>query len=219
MSLPIAVLDQIAPGGRMRLAANMANAAIVREHQPGQFSGPVAELANRLASLLNIEVVIRPFASGGAILASPHEWDAAVLAVDPTREQICYVHEVARVSATIAGRLTDPASSCAEADRPGARIATARGAAYENYLLRNLRYAQAVSFDTPGAAREALLRGECDFVAGIRTSLEDNLTTSVRLMSDDFQCVTQSLALPVKHKEAAILLSQLLGEGTSTVPL
>lgn len=214
MSLPIAVLDQIAPGGRIRLAANMANASIIREEAPGKFFGPVAALADRLASLLAVEVAIIPFASGGAILAAPEEWDAAVLAVDPSRQQICYVCEVAQVAATLAGPRKEFISTCGDADRHGVRIATARGAAYESHLLRSLKAAEIVPFDTPAEARDAMLRGDCQFVAGIRTTLEKAISqhSGIRLMDDDFLVVSQALALQAEQHECGAALAKKLQE-------
>nr|WP_246175398.1 transporter substrate-binding domain-containing protein [Paracoccus limosus] len=190
----------------------MANASIVRETAPGQYAGPVADLATRLAGLLGLAVRIVPFASGGAILADPEAWDMAVLAVDPARTQLRYIHEVTRVSATLAGRSDGLPGTCAEADRPGIRIATARGAAYGNHLLAGLVHAEVVSFDTPAAAREAMLSGQCDFVAGIRTTLQDSLAQhpGTRLMPDDFLTVSQALALPTEHTEAAVFFDKIL---------
>lgn len=207
---PLLVLAQIAPGGHVRLAANMANASIVSEVAPGRFTGPVADLAARLAAALGVEVRILPFASGGAILAEAGAWDIAVLAVDATRTQVRYVHEVARASATLAGRRND--MSCREADRQGVRIATARGAAYETHLLGKLADAAVISFDTPAAARDAMLAGVCDFVAGIRATLQSSLAghPGIHLMRDDFLTISQALAVPSEREEAATFLSRTL---------
>ena len=211
--IPPRVLGQIAPLGHVRLAANMANASIVRETAPGQYAGPVADLAARLAGLLGLGVRIVPFASGGAILADGDAWDMAVLAVDPARRQLRYIHEVTRVSATLAGRGDGLPGPCAEADRTGIRIATARGAAYENHLLGTLAHAEVVSFDTPAAARDAMLGGQCDYVAGIRATLQSSLAAhpEIRLMPDDFLTVVQSLAVPGDNEDAAVFLKAALG--------
>lgn len=208
--IPPLVLGQIAPCGHVRLAANMANASIVCEVAPGRFTGPVADLAARLAAALGLEVRILPFVSGGAILAEAGAWDIAVLAVDAARIQVRYVHEVAQVSATLAGRGDD--MSCREADRHGVRIATARGAAYETHLLAKLAHAEITSFDTPAAARDAMLTGVCDFVAGIRSTLQSSLAgqPGIHLMQDDFLAVSQALAVPSEHEEAAMFLAKIL---------
>ncbi|CAM3201021.1 polar amino acid transport system substrate-binding protein [Paracoccus aminovorans] len=187
----------------------MANASIVCETAPGRFTGPVADLAARLAAALRLEARILPFASGGAILAEAGAWDIAVLAVDAARTQVRYVHEVAQVSATLAGRR---GMSCREADRHSVRIATARGAAYETHLLGKLAQAEVISFDTPAAARDAMLAGVCDFAAGIRATLQSSLAgrADIHLMQDDFLTVSQALAVPAEHEEAALFLAKLL---------
>ena len=218
--IPPLVLQQIAPLGHVRLAANMANASIVRETAPGQYAGSVADLAARLAGLLGLQVRIVPFASGGAILADPKAWDMAVLAVDPARTQLRYIHEVTRVSATLAGRSDGLPGTCAEADRTGIRIATARGAAYENHLLGSLAHAAVVSLETPAAAREAMLSGQCDYVAGIRTTLQESFAqhSDFRLMPDDFLSVVQALAVPAAHEAAAAFLPETLDDLKGRAP-
>lgn len=218
--IPDAVLWELAPGGKLRLAANLANASVIEQTAPGRFTGPVAKLAQRLRALLGIAVEIRPFASGGEILARPQNWDAAVLAVDPGRTQLRFVYEVARVQATLAGRSDDPAMTCADADRDDCRIATTRGAAYEAHLLRTLTRAQVVPFDTPCASRNALISGICDFVAGIRPTLAQHLagTPGIRLMNDDFLSLAQGLALPVQKSEAIAHLHGILADNFEQPP-
>lgn len=102
--------------------------------------------------------------------------------------------------------------SCSGADRHGVRIATARGAAYETHLLAELAHAEIISFDTPAAARDAMLTGACDFVAGIRSTLQSSLAghAGIHLMRDDFLTVSQALAVPAEHEEAALFLANLL---------
>lgn len=208
--IPAAVLTQLAPVGHIRFAVNMANASIVRENTPGEYMGPAAELAVRLSTLLGLEVRIIPFASGGAILAQEDAWDLAVLAIDSSRTQIRYVHEIMRVSATFAGRVQ--AMSCSDVDKGGIRIATARGAAYQTYLAGTLKYADIVPFDTPAIARDAMLNGNCDFVAGIRSTLESSLADhiGIHLLEDDFLTISQALAIRAEHEDAAMFLENLL---------
>lgn len=206
--MPPDVARELAPTGRIRLAANMANASIIRQDVAGHFAGPVADLAGDLHRRTEVTVEIVPFVSGGAILAAEGAWDVAVLALDPSRRQLHYLHEIARVAATFIGRT---AGLCAAADRPGVRIATARGAAYEAALLRSVRHAQIVSFDTPADARCAMMDGQCDFAAGIRATLAQSIAgdPEIQLMQDDFMVVSQALALPAAHRAATEFLAGL----------
>lgn len=204
------VLNQIAPRGHIRFAVNMANASIIREIASGKFTGPAAELAARLASLLGLEVRIIPFASGGAVLAQESAWDLAVLAVDSSRTQVRYIHEIMHVSATFAGSIKT--TNYEDVDKAGTRIATARGAAYETQLLALLVHAQIVSFNTPAEAREAMLEGNCHFVAGIRSTLEQSLAShnGIYFTIDNFMSISQALAISTHHEDAAKFLSEIL---------
>lgn len=213
LSIPDDVLRQIAPGGKIRLAVNLANASVARESVPGQFEGPAVDVANQLEQRLGIVTDIRPFTSGGDILAHPEAWDLAVLAVDPDRVHLRYLVEVVSVCASLAGQKDDPAVSCRDADREGCLIATAKGAAYEGHLLRCLSHARVVPHVTPAEARQAMMSGDCDFVAGIRSTLEQHFAnqSKFRLLDDNFLILRQALAIPAQHQAAGDFLAHQFG--------
>lgn len=201
---------QLLPTGVLRLAVNVANAEMARELGPGEYDGKAIDLSKRLSSDWRIEVEIRPFASGGAILAAMREWDAAILAVEASRrDRIAFLPPFATVDATLATTVASPISRCSEADRAAIRIAVVRGAAYTARLEEDFGRCELVSFDAPAAARAAMLSGRCDFVAGIRSTLEGmaRAEPSVRLLDDDFLRVPQSLAIALEKTDAFKALS------------
>lgn len=196
-------------GGRLRLAVNVANAEMASERSPGAFEGKAIDLARRLEADWRIAVEIVPFASGGAILDDMAAWDAAILAVEPSRlDRIHFLPPFATVDATLATLGPASIARCGDADAEGVRIAVVRGAAYTAHLEQAFARGELVAFDSPKAARAAMLGRDCHFVAGIRSTLQafarDN--PKVRLIDDDVLRIPQALALPLgrPHAEAAL---------------
>lgn len=202
---------ELLPTGALRLAVNVANAEMAAERSPGRFEGKAIDLAERLAADWGIAVAIVPFASGGAILAETRSWDVAVLAVEASRrDRLHFSPPFATIDATFATVGALPARTCRAADAPGVRIAVVSGAAYAARLERDVEHARLVAFETPAAARAAMLSGECDFVAGIRSTLSGLAESrpGVRLMDDDFLRVPQALAVTLGKPNAAAALDR-----------
>ncbi|WP_427024901.1 hypothetical protein ACP4J4_02890 [Aureimonas ureilytica] len=200
---------ELLPTGALRLAVNIANAEMAAETSPGRFEGKAIDLSRRLAADWSIPVVILPFASGGAILGDLEAWDAAVLAVEPSRrDRLHFLPPFARVDATLATLGRSDISTCLDADAPGVRIAVVRGAAYTVHLEASTAQAELVPFDSPRDARAALLDGTCDVVAGIRSTLAGlaRENAAVRLMEDDVLCIPQALAIALGKPNAQAAL-------------
>ncbi|WP_019995605.1 type 2 periplasmic-binding domain-containing protein [Aureimonas ureilytica] len=200
---------ELLPTGALRLAVNVANAEMAAERSPGTYEGKAIDLVRRLAADWGIAVEIVPFASGGAILADMGAWDAAVLAVEPSRlDRLHFSPAFATVDATLATVGPSPVATCRGADAKGVRIAVVRGAAYTAHLEASMTEATLVAFDRPKEARAAMLGGACDFVAGIRSTLEGmaGANPSVRLMDDDFLRVPQALAIALRKPHASAAL-------------
>lgn len=207
--LPDAARRELAPTGTLRLAVNTANAEMASERRPGEFVGKAIELSGRMAKDWKVAVEIVPFASGGTILDNMGAWDAAVLAVEASRlDRIHFSPAFATVDATLATVGTMPISTCRAADMQGVRIAVVRGAAYTAHLEREFRHCELVAFAAPMPARAAMLSGDCDFVAGIRSTLCSlaNETPSVRVLDDDFLRIPQALAIPRDRSNARMAL-------------
>ncbi|WP_416358128.1 hypothetical protein ACLNGM_09505 [Aureimonas phyllosphaerae] len=208
---------ELLPTGRLRLGVNVANAEMASERSPGTFEGKAIDLARRLEADWRIAVEIVPFAPGGAILDDMAAWDAAILAVEPSRlDRLHFLPAFATVDATLA-TLTHPSiARCGDADADGVRIAVVRGAAYTAHLEHTFAHGELVAFDSPKAARAAMLSGDCQFVAGIRSTLKvfAHEHPDVRLMEDDILRVPQALAIPLGRPHAqAVLEAWFQGTG------
>jgi polar amino acid transport system substrate-binding protein len=154
-----AVLRDLAPTGVLRVAVNMANAALVTTLPDGSLAGMIPDLFAALAHRLGVPVEFVRYTSGGAILAQigPDHWDVAVLAIDPARtNRLSFSRPIAQIDATFAVLDASPLTHVDQADQTDLTIATARGAAYELHLKRSLKHAVIISHDTPVAARDAI---------------------------------------------------------------
>jgi len=204
----------------MRVAVNMANAALVTRLGDGSLSGRLFELSQALARSLGVPADFVPYASGGAILADlgAGRWDLAFLAVDPARtDRLHFSRPIAKVEATFAVLDRSLLTSAAQADRTGQTIATARNAAYELYLKRTLTHATTVSHDTPAAALESVLLGRCDLAAGIRDALANAASAhpQLRVLTDAFLVVSQAIALERDRTAAAAFVDAFLEDAAA----
>lgn len=212
-----AVLNDLAPGGALRVAVNLANAALVKQQADGSLTGPIAELSAQLAARLGVPPEFIRYPSGGAILAEigTGRWDIAFLAVDPARaDRLAFSRPYTRIEATFIVPAGSSPTRAADADATGLRIATARDAAYELHLRRSFTRAEIVSHDTPSAAIEAVLAGRCDLAAGIRQALQNAAAAhpDLRVLPDAFMAVPQAIAVAIARTRGAAYLDAFIAE-------
>jgi polar amino acid transport system substrate-binding protein len=133
-------------------------------------------------------------------------WDVAVVAFDPARRgalDFAPPHIVIDLTYLVAPGST--IRSVPDADRPGVRIAAAKGAATTLFLQRTLRSAQVLQADNEPAAFKLLKEGKAEVYAQNRTMLlgvADGLPGS-RVLGDRFSAAEMCLVLP-KGRPAAL---------------
>ncbi|MCR5859951.1 transporter substrate-binding domain-containing protein [Mesorhizobium sp. J428] len=190
--------------GTLRAAVNIANRALVQANPDGSFKGPSADIAIRLAAQLAVDLRFVVYQSAAQIYAATDrdEWDIAFLASDPQRrDRLAFSIPYLTIQATLLTRADRSETALADFDRAGARIAAARGAAYEQILRGMLQSAEVVAFDTPAASFRGFLDHRLDAVVGIRQSLEANASSEIglRLLQDGFASIEQCVAVPIDH--------------------
>ena len=101
---------------------------------------------------------------------------------------------LAQSLAHVAGK---PAGSIV-VDRPGLRIATGQGSAYDLFLERSLRHARLVRHPVARGAFDALARGECEAAAGVRQVAERYAREhgAMRVLAPSFMAIEQAMAVP-----------------------
>lgn len=145
-------------------------------HAPatGIFSGWGIEMARALADRLGVRLVLIERPSPPAIVAclSAGECDAAFLGISAGRAaEVDFTPPWAQADFTFLLPPGATATTIADADRPGARVAVVTNHAMDLALRGKLRHAAAVYAKTPDAAFELLVSGQADILAGIRPGL------------------------------------------------
>ena len=154
------VVNELAPGGKLRVGMNGNNAVLVTRNAAGTVGGLCADLGRFLATKLGVgyEAVVYESAAPYTASFGKDEWDIVITGKNAVVEKqldfsadlflIDYVHVAAP------GRQF---TSVADVDAPGVRIAVPRNASADVYLSRTLKSAQLVRVDGPLSAGIELL--------------------------------------------------------------
>lgn len=190
----------LAPSGRLRVAINLGNNVLAQRNAAGELSGISVILARELAKRLNLQLELIPFNAAGQVFDAleTDAWDLAFLAIEPERAtKIDFSPPYVVIEATYLVSNASSIRSVRELDRPGVKIAVARGAAYDLYLTRTLEAATLTRAATGADAIALFKAGGLDAVAGIRQFLDENAPgAGARVLEDHFSAVDQAIGIP-----------------------
>lgn len=192
----------LAPSGRLRVAINLGNAVLAqRDATTGEIKGVSATLAKALGERLNLPVDLIPFAGGGPVFdALDHQgWDLAFLAIEPARAtKIDFSPPYVLIDGTYLVFSDSPYRKAADLDHAGARIAVAKGAAYDLYLSRTLKHADLQRADTSRDGIELFKARKLEAAAGLRQALIEAAKgrSDLRVLDDRFERIEQAIAVP-----------------------
>ncbi|ANF57375.1 ABC transporter substrate-binding protein [Halotalea alkalilenta] len=208
-SAPTAVLDQLAPEGRLVAAINFGNPVLAFPHaDDGTPQGVSVALARALAERLGVALVTRVFDTAGQVFGATdqQQWTLAFLAIEPVRaEKIAFSEPYALIEGTYLVRDDGPFTAVEQLDRPGNRIVVGRGAAYDLYLSRTLEHAELLREASSQAAVDAFVKGLGDAAAGVRQPLEKAASKhpGLRVLDGRFTAIRQAVGVPKANTEAA----------------
>lgn len=207
----------IAPTGRLRVAINTGNGALVQQHAD-RLAGVSPALAERLAQELDLPAEFQIFPGAGAVVQAVDGWDIAFLAVEPARTgTIAFTAPYVRIEGSYAVRDGGPIASRSDVDQPGRSVMLATGAAYDHALTRMLRHATILRADTPALSIDRFLHGEGDAVAAVLQTLQAQLAgqSGVRILPDPFLTIGQAMAVPRPNVDALPWLDDFLRRAKS----
>ncbi|MCG6884953.1 MAG: transporter substrate-binding domain-containing protein [Silicimonas sp.] len=212
-------LHSLAKGGVLRAAINTGNRALVQ--QDGDLlSGVSPALARRLAEEIGAELRPVIYEGAGKVFADAHNdaWDVGFLAVDETRaKKIAFTRPYHSIEATFAVRAGSELTDVAAVDRPGVKVLTSTGSAYDMHLTQTLMHAALERTGTPPESFAEFRDGRCDAVAGVRASLEgffDN-DAQVRILPGVLTAVHQAMVLPQKDDPRIAALDDFVARAVS----
>ncbi len=200
---------ELAPTGTLRVAVFTGNPVLgTRSRSTGQVTGTTATLGRALAQAAGVPAKVIEYTTIAKLVedAKAGEWDVAVVAFDPARRNVMDFappHIVVDLTFLVA---PDAAiRSVAEADRPGVKIAAARGAATTLFLQRSFKQASVVQAESEPAAFNLIKEGKAQAYAQNRymlLGLAEGLP-GARVLDDRFSAAEMSIALP-KGRPAAL---------------
>jgi polar amino acid transport system substrate-binding protein len=207
---------QLAPSGTLRVAVFTGNPVIgTKNPETGEVSGTTVTLGRALAVQAGIPAAIREYTAVSQLMddAESGAWDIAVVAYDPARRSVIdYAPAHIAVDLTFLVAPGSAINDVAEADRPGVRIAAARGAATALLLERTLKQASLVTADNEPAAFALIRDGKVQAYAQNRyllLGLAEKLAGS-RVLEDSFAVAELAIALPKGRPAALAYVSEFV---------
>jgi polar amino acid transport system substrate-binding protein len=208
----------IAPTGSLRAAYIVANLAQARlDPSTGAITGVVADIARELARRADVPVTITPLPTASAVLQAVRDNTADIGFVAPNPERtgvVLYAQTYMLVQQSALVRADSPLQSVGDLDRPGTvigvntddsvgvwlqqRLAAATVRATSDYSLR-----EAVAWLREGAVA-AFAGGRQRLGAGTRDA------PGLRMLTDNFYGVPQSIAVPLERADRLSLVNATL---------
>ena len=200
-STPDALRSELAPTGVLRAGMNLQNNLFTVKDSAGELHGVAVDVLQELGRRLGVPVKYVMYETPGKVAddAANGKWDAAILAIEPTRATtIAFSPPMTAIEATY---LVPPGSrftKVAELDSPGTRIAVNEKAGYDRYLTRTLKQAKLVRGRNTDDTFAIFNDQKLDAVAALRPQLLENQgkVPGSRLLDGTFMTVNHGVGIP-----------------------
>ncbi len=212
------VLSELASGGTLRAAINMANSLLVTgSTAAGDPEGVAPDMARAIADRLGVAVSYVPYASPGELADAVDSgvWDIGMIGAEPARaERIAFSAAYVEIEATYLVPDGSPFASVEDVDSDHVRIAVSGRSAYDLYLSRNLRKAELVRAQGVSGAVELFVRDKLDALAGLRPALatEAENLPGARVLDGRFTAVQQAVGTRRGNEASASFLGAFVEE-------
>jgi polar amino acid transport system substrate-binding protein len=221
----VAVLKEIAPTGRLRVAIAVGPAAsalwCVRDPASGRARGVPVELGSALAQKLDVPVEMIEYAASGAIIADTNNdrWDVTFVPVDDDRKKI--VDFGAPYHLLQSTYLVAPGSAIktvAEVNRAGVRIAGVDGTATFRASTKASPNAVPVTVKDPDTAVAMMRQGEVDAIALSRETIVGLLAIvpGSRALDGGFLNSTTAIAVAKNKPMALAAVTEFIEEAKAS---
>ncbi len=197
----------LAPTGTLRVVINMGNAILTRTADDGQPAGISVDLAREFAQSrgLPLELVTVPNAAASVEAIGAGRADLGFFAIDPARaELVRFTDPWVLIEGWYLVPEASPIVSVDQVDRPGHRIAVAKGSAYDLFLSRTITQAGLQRTKTSQEVVDFYLSNGFEVAAGIRQQLEADQARhpGLRLLPGRFMVIRQALGVPAGRDPA-----------------
>ena len=215
-------LSELASGGTLRAAINMANSLLVTGATPeGDPDGVAPDMARAIAERLGVGVSFVPFAAPGELADAVDGdiWDIGMIGAEPARaERIAFSAAYVEIEATYLVPEGSAFAAVEDVDRDGVRIAISGRSAYDLYLSRSLAHAELVRAQGVKGAVELLVRDKLDALAGLRPALaaEAENMAGARVLDGYFTTIQQAVGTARGNDAGAAFLGQFVEEAKAS---
>ena len=197
----------LAPTGTLRVVINMGNAILTRTADDGQPAGISVDLAGEFAQSrgLPLELVTVPNAAASVEAIGAGRADLGFFAIDPARAALVrFTDPWVLIEGWYLVPEASPIVSVDQVDRPGHRIAVAKGSAYDLFLSRTISQASLQRTKTSQEVVDFCLSNGFEVAAGIRQQLEADQARhpGLRLLPGRFMVIRQALGVPAGRDPA-----------------
>ncbi len=218
---PPEAVAQLAPMGSVRAAINYGNPLLARRDADGTPRGVSVDLARALAQRLGVPLEFVIYTAAGKVVEgiASGAWDVAFYAIDPVRAADT---DFSAPYLIIEGAYLVPQGSPIrrneDVDRPGVRVAAAKGSAYDLYLSRALKQATLVHAPTSQQVTETLLAQRLDVAAGVRQQMQADAARvpGLRLLDGRFMEIRQAMAVPKGRPAGTAYVAEFVAQMKSS---
>lgn len=196
------IMRELAPTGRLRVAINLGNSVLAQtDPATGSPAGVTVELARSLGERLGVVVDLVTFDAAGKVFDALKraELDIVFLAVDPIRaEAIAFTPPYALIEGNFVVPENSGLITMADIDRPGMRVAVARGSAYDLFLTRALKTATLIRSTTGAQALEMFVADGLEAAGGVKQPIVKFMSEhpGLRLIEPPFMEIRQAMGTP-----------------------
>ena len=207
---PPEVVNELAPGGKLRAAINLTNSVLAQENPGGDPKGISVDLARELAKRLGVPVELPIYRGAGTVFADAKsgKWNVAFFAIEPVRAaEVDFTAPYVLIEGGYAVPKDSPIKTIADADREGNRIAVGQGSAYDLFLTRTLKQAKLVRATAgDGSYFRIFLADKLEAIAGVKPVVVAwaKEQPSVRVIDGAFMEIRQAMGTPKGRSEATL---------------
>ncbi len=210
------IVAELAPTGVLRAAINMGNFLLVTgKTASGDPQGVAPDMGAEIARRLGVSVRYVPFERPSTLAeaAGTNVWDIGLIGAEPQRAaKIAFTDAYCEIEATYLVQPNSPYRTAAELDRPGARIAVRRGAAYCLWLERNIKHATVLASEAADAPFDQFVAEKLDALAGLRPGLLEDAkkVPGGKILPGNFMTVQQAIGTGKANAAGAKFLQEFV---------
>jgi polar amino acid transport system substrate-binding protein len=217
-SVPPAAVNELAPGGKLRVAMNYGNVVLAqKDPATGEARGISADLARELAKRLNVPIEWQTYDTAAKVAeaAKTGAWDIGFLAIDPARAgDVEFTAPYVIIEGSYLVRADSPLKRIDEFDQTGLRIAVGQRTAYDLFLTRTLKKSTLVRSATSQSAIDQFVKDKLEAAAGVKKTLQKYNETNpgYRVIDGTFTQIQQAMGTTKGRPAGAAYLKAFVEE-------